>query len=449
MSEQKTCFVISPIDEDESPIRKEVDGLLWIIKNALEKYKFRVLRIDKIPRSSPITKEIIENIRTSELCIIVLTGENPNVFYQAGRRHETGKPFIQMIRKGERLPFDLAGIRTIIYDDVDSRIAIEKIINEIRDYVETYEKEGYGTVGSSVSMSTLADKLDRVERQVGKLLNNSPVAIPTQPMSLLNTKLAGALGQADKIGLNGMGGLITAWHSSTKNPLEAYTEAAVVGDISTALTFLPQIEQILPPLQFLTTIAILPPNEVTISAITRTLLEHLEEFDLSSDDESLQVIKFCFGGAISFYSRRDEEQEAFDRFKPIFDYFIEEANLSYDMQAWFLNQLQRLLYGMDRYEEALSVAEKTLALSPDDSSYLYNASLIYEKLGLTQRAAEMVDRYITIGTEDDDHLMHAVQAYIAVEKFEQAREAFTKLESVSDFKAMLIASSHRDVLLIS
>lgn len=446
MKNRKTCFVISPIGDDESAIRKEADGLLWVIKTALEKYDFYVLRIDEIARSSQITNEIIENIRTSELCIIVLTGENPNVFYEAGRRHETGKPFIQLIRKGERLPFDLSGIRTIIYDDVDSRIANAKMIGEIREYVETYEKEGYGTVGSSVSMSTLADKLDRMDRQIAKLLN-SPSGAITQAIPRQTFQLPSELAEEiSELGLQGLGGLLNLWQSSRKHPLEAYTEAATQGDIATALSLIPQIEELLSPKQFLAAVGIIPPNEVTISAITRTLIEHLEELDLT-DEELLRVVQVCLGGSISFYSRRDQEQEALDKFKPILDYYIDEANLPDEIKAWFLNQLQRLMYGLGDYEKALTNAEKVVDLVPDNDSYLYNLSLTYEKLGLLQRSAEMVDKYLALGTKDDDHLMHAVQMYIAVEKFEQAREVFDKLKSVSQFKAMMLANSHKDILL--
>ena len=114
MATKKKCFVISPIGDDNSDIRKEADALLWIASSALEKYNFEVIRVDQIARSTVITNEIIQLIQESELCLIVLTGHNANVFYEAGRRHETGRPFIQLIKKGESLPFDVASIRTCL-----------------------------------------------------------------------------------------------------------------------------------------------------------------------------------------------------------------------------------------------------------------------------------------------------------------------------------------------
>ena len=45
-----------------------------------------------------------------------------NVYYELAVRHATRKPVIQLMQKGEPLPFDVAGTRTIIVDhrDLDS-----------------------------------------------------------------------------------------------------------------------------------------------------------------------------------------------------------------------------------------------------------------------------------------------------------------------------------------
>lgn len=61
-----------------------------------------------------------------------LTGKNPNVFYELAIRHALRRPYVQVIQKGERIPFDVAGVRTIEVDhrDVDSvgaaRLEIER-----------------------------------------------------------------------------------------------------------------------------------------------------------------------------------------------------------------------------------------------------------------------------------------------------------------------------------
>ena len=108
--------------QDGSDVRKGADDLFeLIIEPALEKYDFKVVRGDMVTTSSSITEDVIKRIQNSELCVIDLTGHNPNVFYECGRRHETAKPFILMNRKGEEIPFDLKDRRTVDYDLSDPR----------------------------------------------------------------------------------------------------------------------------------------------------------------------------------------------------------------------------------------------------------------------------------------------------------------------------------------
>src|SRR5438874_38444 len=102
MEKKKICFVISPLGMEDSEIRKQSDDLYeLILQPSLEKFNFDIVRADKIPRPAVITTDIIQLVQEADLCIIDLTDHNPNVFYECGRRHETAKPFIQIIRKGD------------------------------------------------------------------------------------------------------------------------------------------------------------------------------------------------------------------------------------------------------------------------------------------------------------------------------------------------------------
>lgn len=71
------------------------------------------MRADQISKSGLITTQIINQIIECPLVIADLTGANPNVFYELAIRHATGKPYIQLIEQGHRLPFDIGGVRTI------------------------------------------------------------------------------------------------------------------------------------------------------------------------------------------------------------------------------------------------------------------------------------------------------------------------------------------------
>ena len=72
-----------------------------------------------ISRAGEIPEQIFRLLRDSSLVIADLTGANPNVMYELGLRHTTGKLTIQIGERG-RLPFDVASIRTIMFKRTDA-----------------------------------------------------------------------------------------------------------------------------------------------------------------------------------------------------------------------------------------------------------------------------------------------------------------------------------------
>lgn len=110
------CFVVSPIGEEGSEIRKQSDNVLeFIIKEALQPLGYDVERADTIAESGLITTQIIERITSCDLLVADLSRHNANVFYELAIRHVTAKPFIHLIEAGQKIPFDVAASRTIIY----------------------------------------------------------------------------------------------------------------------------------------------------------------------------------------------------------------------------------------------------------------------------------------------------------------------------------------------
>ena len=55
----------------------------------------------------------------NELVIADLTEENPNVFYELALRHSIRRPLVQIIEKGDTIPFDLVNYRTVEVVDRD------------------------------------------------------------------------------------------------------------------------------------------------------------------------------------------------------------------------------------------------------------------------------------------------------------------------------------------
>ena len=84
---KKTCFIVCPIGEDNSEIRKHSDTVLnYIITPALSQDEFDIIRVDSLPTVDRIDQTIIEYLQTSDLVIADMTGHNANVFYEFGYR---------------------------------------------------------------------------------------------------------------------------------------------------------------------------------------------------------------------------------------------------------------------------------------------------------------------------------------------------------------------------
>lgn len=128
----KKCFVVSPIGEDGSDIRRNADQLFnHIIKPVCEKCGFKAIRIDHENTPDSITQGILDSLFKYDLVIADLTGHNPNVFFEIGYRASIGKPIIHLKRKGESIPFDVSSIRTFDYDLTDL-----DVVAEIRERLE-------------------------------------------------------------------------------------------------------------------------------------------------------------------------------------------------------------------------------------------------------------------------------------------------------------------------
>jgi hypothetical protein len=71
-------------------------------------------------------------INRASFIVADLSDRNPNVFYELGLAHVVGKPVILAAERGEDIPFDLKGIRTIIYGDSPS--TWRKLAGQVVEY---------------------------------------------------------------------------------------------------------------------------------------------------------------------------------------------------------------------------------------------------------------------------------------------------------------------------
>lgn len=125
---ETTAFYITPIGVDGSPERKHSDLFLsYLVEPAIEPLKLKVVRADKIDKPGIITTQIIQYLLRSRLVIADLSFHNPNVFYELAIRHMAKKPVVQLIQQGDRVPFDVGQVRTIVIDNTDIYSLIPKL----------------------------------------------------------------------------------------------------------------------------------------------------------------------------------------------------------------------------------------------------------------------------------------------------------------------------------
>lgn len=116
--ERDICFIITPIGEDGSAIRKKTEGILKnVIKPVCSNTNLHAIVAHEIDEPGSITNQVIQHVLESKMVIANLTGLNPNVMYELAIRHASRKPVICIAEENTKLPFDITTERTIFYTD--------------------------------------------------------------------------------------------------------------------------------------------------------------------------------------------------------------------------------------------------------------------------------------------------------------------------------------------
>lgn len=194
--DKKICFVISPIGEEDSETRKRSDQVLkHIIINAVEGLGYEVIRADKISEPGIITHQILQYIVDAPLVIADLTEHNPNVFYELALRHAIRKPLVQLIKKGELIPFDVAATRIIQFDlqNLDSVDAAKKeIIAQVKS-LEAGKNDNDNPISVSLDLKMLKESGNPEERSLADIveaISDLRLAVTSTDKNLPSSKLS-------------------------------------------------------------------------------------------------------------------------------------------------------------------------------------------------------------------------------------------------------------------
>lgn len=128
MTKQKYCFVAMPF-------RPELNFFFLYLKRYLEEnYGLNVERGNASVLTKPIMEKIREQILKADLVIGDVTGNNPNVFYELGLAHASGKPVLFLTQDPpEKAPVDIRQFEFIVYDLGRHDELISKIDNAVRN----------------------------------------------------------------------------------------------------------------------------------------------------------------------------------------------------------------------------------------------------------------------------------------------------------------------------
>ncbi|MGV9904923.1 hypothetical protein ACWDU8_20905 [Streptomyces sp. NPDC003388] len=135
-----SCFVIGPIGNkfapDDDPKRQIYEDSLQVFEEVIQRACSKIgvdpVRADQIAVAGEITEQVFRHLLEDDVVIADVSGGNPNVLYELGLRHTTGKLTIQIGEFGQ-LPFDITAIRTIQFSRsprglIDARNELEKAL---------------------------------------------------------------------------------------------------------------------------------------------------------------------------------------------------------------------------------------------------------------------------------------------------------------------------------
>ena len=158
--DKKTCFVITPIGDNNSDIRRHIEGIIdqAIVPALGEKYEIEVAH--RKYEIGSINDRVIKSVVEADLVIANLTTTNPNVMYELAIRHSFGKPVIVIAEEGTKLPFDIVVENTIFYlNDPTGASDLKQKLIEYEKPIDLEKKE-YGPVYNVINKIPLYNEVE-------------------------------------------------------------------------------------------------------------------------------------------------------------------------------------------------------------------------------------------------------------------------------------------------
>jgi hypothetical protein len=167
----KTCFVIMPFGP---PFDRYYQN---IFAPAVRDAGLEPKRADSLFRPSPIMADIWKFVQEAAVLVADVSGKNPNVFYELGLAHAIGKPVVIVATTLDDVPFDLRGLRVLIYEKenenwgAELRALMQASLEEtLRDVVSAVPQMFLGKLSiERPSEDPLRHELRRLSEEVSAL----------------------------------------------------------------------------------------------------------------------------------------------------------------------------------------------------------------------------------------------------------------------------------------
>ncbi len=422
-----TCFVISPIGEEGTEVHEEYQDLFdLIIKPALEIYDMDVRRGDHFVNEGRIDDSVIKNVQMADICICDISMPNVNVYYELGRRDETGKPVLLLKRRGtDPSPVDIATRRYFEYD-WEGRRAIREAQDHIRSFVEPLIEQGFEQAGKSATIGDLAETLARMERKIDRMAERRVGDRPPSTSTALDLDGAGT------------------------DPLRRLQVALIQRNVPLAEEAMGQLRYRMGTVQFYDQVVEVVSGIGSLAAGVM-LAEFADEF-FDTDATFKQKVDYL-GCLVGYANRTDREQDVLDLVLRLCDRLDAAAGgEDPELVAQIDNQKNRLYNGLYTNTEdtawldkAIACLEHAMTVCPCGFLH-YNLAVCRLQYGEAtgegrhfELAREAVDACLADdGDEvDADHLELACKIYARLND-ERFDDVFERLGAVDQARAFLL-----------
>lgn len=423
------CFVISPIGEPNSEIRENADILLeMIIKPAIVDLDFIVERGEERTETRQIGEDVINMVQGAELCICDISDPNPNVFYELGRRDETGKPIILLKRDDSPdPPRDILDRRFITYSFIPKRmVEVKKLLHET---VKKMINDGLER-STRANLSDIATSLNRLERKIERIVGGTtPVGNPSTVFPTHNP--------------------VEQDSTVTDQPLAAFAVALKENNIPVMEAAMEKLQWTMDHLRFLEVIV-----EVAAARGSRRagqiMIDRAHEYIDSHEVSFHKKIEYL-GRLVGYISRADMEMECLSLIEEIAS-ILEDQSVGEDPKdiAQIYNQKNRMYFGIYLADRNQNVQYLDMAIDAllsvkqfvqNESYVYYNLALCYREKQDLDSAMDNLERVLQIDhaadKQDSDHISLACELFYATND-PRYGDTLATLKRISPMKAALL-----------